>query len=164
MMHRDAVFALLEARGIRYEWREHPAVYHMGALAGDALPHPEAIAKNLLLRDDKHAHYYLICLKGGKRLDVKAFRRAHNTRPLCFAQGEELETVLGLKPGSVGPFGALNAGDRALTVVLDAAFFAPPGIIAVHPNDNTATLWLASTDLHDLLLAQRVPVIVEDFA
>ena len=35
----------------------------------------------------------------------------------------------------------------ASQLYLDAAFFAEPGLIGVHPNDNTATVWLSLADI-----------------
>ena len=91
-------------------------------------------------------------VRAGKRVDLKAFRRAHGTRPLSLADVPELHSILGLKPGSVGPFGLLN-GSAALCVplFLDEDFMKPPALIGIHPNDNTATVWLRTADLAGLL-------------
>ena len=40
------------------------------------LPHPECDAKNLFVRDDKKREYFLITVKGNKRVDLKEFRKA----------------------------------------------------------------------------------------
>ena len=75
-MDRDSVLALMKSRGIPFELVEHKDVYNMADLAEIALPHPEADAKNLFVRDDKKQRYYLITVKGEKRVDLKAFRHA----------------------------------------------------------------------------------------
>ena len=49
------------------------------------------------------------------------------------------------------PLGALNDREGQVEVFLDQDFLAPPGLIGVHPNDNTATLWLRTEDLIALL-------------
>lgn len=46
------------------------------------LPYPEWGAKNLFVRDDKKRNYYLITMKGNKRVDLKAFRRQRGLRAL----------------------------------------------------------------------------------
>ena len=97
-MNRSDVLALLKSRGIPFELVEHKAVYNMADLAEIALPHPEADAKNLFVRDDKRQSFYLITVKGEKRVDLKAFRHAHGTRPLSFASDEELAALLALTP------------------------------------------------------------------
>ena len=47
----------------------------------------------------------------------------------------------------------------ALQLYLDAAFFAEPGLIGVHPNDNTATVWLQTDDLIAMIQAHGNQVI-----
>lgn len=144
---KQGVYSYLDSRGIRYEVTEHRAVFNMAGLLGVQLPYPAAIAKNLFARDDKKQHYYLFTLKGDKRMDLKAFRRRYGTRPLSLASGEELQSVLGLMPGAVSPLGLLNDRERRTHFFLDADFLLPPAVVGVHPNDNTATLWLNAADL-----------------
>ena len=148
---KAAVYQLLTERGIWHEITEHPAVYNMEEMAAVDLPYPEADGKNLFVRDDKKRQYYLLTLRGDKRVDLKAFRQANGTRPLSFASAEDLQAKLGLLPGAVTPLGALNDREGQVEVFLDQDFLAPPGLIGVHPNDNTATLWLRTEDLIALL-------------
>lgn len=148
---KAAVYQLLTERGIWHEITEHPAVYNMEEMAAVDLPYPEADGKNLFVRDDKKRQYYLITVRGDKRVDLKAFRQANGTRPLSFASAEDLQAKLGLLPGAVTPLGALNDREGQVELFLDQAFLDPPGLIGVHPNDNTATLWLRTEDLIALL-------------
>ena len=131
--------------GIWHEITEHKAVYNMAELTDVALPCPEADAKNLFVRDDKKRNYYLITVKGDKRVDLKAFRKAYGTKSLTFASPEELSAILGLIPGAVTPLGLLN--DAACRVKLFIDRDLADGLIGVHPNDNTATIWLRTEDL-----------------
>ena len=71
--------------GIWHEITEHKAVYNMAELTDVALPYPEADAKNLFVRDDKKRNYYLITVRGDKRVDLKEFRHKYGTRALSFA-------------------------------------------------------------------------------
>ena len=70
-----------------------------------------------------------------KRVNLSLFRKEFNTRPLTFASSEDLERILGLYPGAVSPLGLLHDED----------------IIGMHPNDNTASLWLKVKDLKDII-------------
>lgn len=81
-MTKNEIYGFLREKGILYEVTEHKAVYNMKELADVELPHPEADAKNLFVRDDKKRNYYLITVKGNKRVDLKEFRRENGTRPL----------------------------------------------------------------------------------
>ena len=55
-------------------------------------------------------------------------------------------SLRGLTAGSVSPFGVLNDQGRRVEVFLDREFFDDPGMIGVHPNDNTATVWMRTED------------------
>ena len=123
--------------------------FHMEERADVELPYPDRDAKNLFVRDDKKKNYYLITVKGDKRVDLKEFRRQHGLRALTFASADDLMKFMKLTPGSVTPFGLLNDDERKVSLYLDAAF--ENSIIGVHPNDNTATVWLNANDLTELL-------------
>lgn len=157
-MTKQETYVFLREHDITFEITEHPAVYNMAECAELELPYPEADVKNLFVRDDKKRNYYLITVRGDKRVDLKEFRKAHGTRPLSFASPEELQTYLKLTPGSVTPLGLLNDETRSVRFYLDADFLLPPGRIGVHPNDNTATVWMQAEDLLCILRGQGTPV------
>lgn len=145
MMDKEQTCQFLRDMGIEFERVDHPAVCNMAEMAKIDLPHPEAEAKNLFLRDDRREHFFLLTVRGDKRVDLKEFRRARQTRPLRFASEEELSSLLGLIPGAVTPLGVLNDVEHHVKFFLDRAFAG--GLVGVHPNDNTATLWLRAEDL-----------------
>ncbi len=157
-MDKADIYELLDSRGIGYEVTEHPAVFNMAEVSAIVLPYPDANAKSLFVRDDKRQNYYLITVQGHKRVDLKAFRRTHHTRGLSFASADELMDILGLIPGAVTPLGVLNDAERSVQVFLDQEFLAEPGLIGVHPNDNTATVWLQAEDLVSLIREHGNPV------
>lgn len=148
-MNKKETYDFLNSHGICYEITEHKAVYNMAELAAIELPYPEADAKNLFVRDDKKRQYYLITVRGNKRVDLKSFRRANGTRPLSFASEEELFSILKLTPGAVTPLGLLNDQDHRVLFYLDRDFEGQ--MIGCHPNDNTATVWLKADDLVALI-------------
>ena len=150
-MNKEAVYALLRAQGIPFEVTEHGAVYTMAELKDVPLPYPEADAKNIFVRDDKKQNYFLITVRGNKRVNIREFRRTFGTRPLSFASAEELFDILALTPGSVTPFGLLNDDERKVRLILDSDFRKEPGLIGIHPNDNTATVCLRTDDLTNII-------------
>ena len=113
------------------------------------LPYPEWGAKNLFVRDDKKRNYYLITMKGNKRVDLKAFRRQRGLRALSFAAAEELFDIMKLIPGAVTPLGILNDAEHRVQVFMDVEFVGNK--IGVHPNDNTATVWMQADDLMKII-------------
>ena len=143
-MNKQETYEYLTAHGVDYEVIEHPAVFNMEEVEKLKLPHPEADAKNLFVRDDKKLHYYMITVQGDKRVDLKQFRKQHGLRNLSFASAEDLMEIMGLIPGAVTPLGLLNDRERKVELYLDAAF---ADLISIHPNDNTATVWMKAKDL-----------------
>lgn len=150
-MNKSDIYNYLTSRNIWHEITEHKAVYNMEEMAEVTLPYPEADGKNLFVRDDKKRNYYLITVRGDKRINLKEFKQKNGTRSLSFASEEDLMALLGLYPGSVTPLGLLNDTDCKVQLFLDQAFMDSPGLIGVHPNDNTATLWLKTEDLINLI-------------
>ncbi len=150
-MKKEEVYDFIKSKNIWYEITEHQAVYNMQELKKINLPYQEDDGKNLFVRDNKKRNYYLITVKGDKRLDLKAFSDTYHTRRLSFASEADLLHILNLKPGSVTPLGLLNDKDLQVTFYLDEDFLKENGIIGVHPNDNTATVWLKTLDLIALI-------------
>ena len=148
-MKKAEIYQYLTGKGISYEVTEHGAVYNMEDLAAMDLPYPDSDAKNLFVRDDKKRNYYLITVKGEKRVNLKEFRKAHGLRNLSFASPDDLMAIMGLIPGAVTPLGLLNAEEKKVIFYLDQEL--EDSLIGVHPNDNTATVWMQSKDLIMLL-------------
>ena len=145
-MIKEEIYKYLNDRKINYEITNHQAVYNMDELDNVDLPYKEFDAKNLFVRDDKKNNYYLITVKGDKRVDLKEFRKEYHTRSLSFAKEEELLSILNLTHGSVSPLGLLNDKEKKTIFFLDN-YFEDNSLIGIHPNDNTATIWLKAKDL-----------------
>ena len=148
-MNKTETYQYLTEHNIVYEVSEHKAVFNMEEAESLDLPYPECDAKNLFIRDDKKQNYYLITVKGDKRVNLKEFRKQHGLRALSFASPEELSAVMGLIPGAVTPLGILNDVERRVHFYLDKSFIGEK--IGVHPNDNTATIWVQADELMDLI-------------
>lgn len=157
-MNKEQIYRYLKQKNIWYEITNHKAVYNMKDLQDVDLPYPEGDAKNLFVRDDKKRNYYLITVKGTKKVDLKEFRHQNNTRPLSFVNEKELLELLNLKPGSVTPLGLLNDKEHKVEFFIDNELLEEPGIIGVHPNENTATVWLKTRDLITILKENNVKV------
>lgn len=160
---KQAVYDYLDELGIDYEAVEHQVVRNMEELYGIGLPHSESIAKNLFVCDDKKRNYYLITIKGDKRVDLKALRRKYGLRPLSLAKEEELKGILRIIPGSVTPLGILNDNGHKTSFFIDEDFLISPSIIGIHPNENTATIWLKVEDLLHIITEHGNPVKVVAF-
>ena len=105
------------------------------------------------MRDDKKRNYYLITVRGTKRVDLNEFRQKYGTRRLSFASDADLLAYLGLTPGSVTPLGLLNDTECKVQFCIDEEFLQPDALIGVHPNDNTASIFLKAADLLNIIAA-----------
>lgn len=152
---RNGVLSALKDAGISYELVDHPAVYNMEEMDELHLPHGEGIVKNLFLRDAKGRRFFLVSLMEDKRADLKALGTQLGVK-LSFASEERLMEKLGLERGSVTPFGVLNDESGSVEVLFDQDIQALP-LMGVHPNENTATVFLAPEDLAELIRRQGNP-------
>ena len=154
MMNKQDIYDLLKEKGIRHGVTEHGAVFNMEELDAVEMPHKDRLAKNLFVRDDKKENYYLITVRGERRVDLKEFKRTFGTRHLTFAGEEDMKRLLGVLPGSVSPFGLLNDSEHKVRFFVDRSFMEDDGLIGIHPNDNTATVWLNIEDLLAVIRGQ----------
>ncbi|MDO4593958.1 MAG: prolyl-tRNA synthetase associated domain-containing protein [Tissierellia bacterium] len=150
-MKKQEVYEFLNDKKIWHEIDEHEAVFTMEDLEKVDLKYPNLDAKNLFVRDDKKKNYYLISVKANKRVDLKEFKKRFQTRRLSFSSDKDLMEKLKLMPGSVSPLGILNNTDKDVIFYLDKEFLKEPSIIGVHPNENTAMVWLKTQELIDLI-------------
>ncbi len=145
-MNRLEIIEMLAVWNIPHHVIDHPAAHTIEEMDELALPGADQIAKNLFLRDDKKQHYYLVSIRKDKTVNLKALRCQLGTRPLSFASEEDLTAYLSLEKGAVTPFGLLNDVEQKACFVLDQDLLQLP-CIGVHPNENTATVWLPPGDL-----------------
>lgn len=150
-MNKQEILDYLKEKNVLHEVTEHKAVYNMEEVSQIDIPYPEAEAKNLFVRDDKKRNYYLITVKGDKKVNLKEFRKENNTHALSFASEDELKSIMGVIPGAVTPFGLLNDKELKVKLFIDKEFAKTGHLIAVHPNDNTATVYLKAEDLIDII-------------
>ena len=64
---------------------------------------------------------------------------------------KDLKEILDLTPGSVTSLGLLNDKECKVKFFLDKAFTVNKAIVGIHPNDNTATVFVKANDLIDII-------------
>ncbi len=160
MVGRDDVIALLESRAIAFESILHKAVFSIQEMEEAGVMHGDRIAKNLFLRDDRKRAYYLVSIRNDRTADLKELRRMLGSRPLSFASEDDLHLLLGLGKGEVTPFGLLNDSDHRVRFILDSFFSG--GVIGIHPNVNTETLFLKAEKLVSLLSEEGTECTILD--
>lgn len=116
--------------------------------------------KNLFLKDKKDA-VFLVVAEEDADLDMKSLHKRIGSARLSFGRPELLAELLGVAPGSVTPFGAINDVAGRVTVVLDARLLRHSSL-NFHPLENTATTAIGRDDLIKFLRATgHDPCIVD---
>lgn len=161
--YKNEIYALLEREGVPFEKVEHEAVFTMEAMEQAGIDRHGCICKNLFLRDAKGKQHFLVSVPDAQRVDLKWLSAQLGTSKLSFASAERLEKYLGVAQGSVSPLGILNDESGSVVFVADASLAALPAV-GVHPNDNTATVFLPFAALRQLIEAHGNSVRLIDFS
>jgi Ala-tRNA(Pro) deacylase len=141
----DDLFARLDALGIAHRTYSHPPVFTVEeakALRGTL---PGGHCKSLFLKDKKGGLWLVVALEEC-RVDLKALADRLGAPRFSFGSAELLYQGLGVRPGSVTPFAAVNDGEGRVTVVLQQAMLAH-NPLNYHPLENTRTTAITPGDL-----------------
>ena len=156
MFGKQEIKAFLEGKNIPFEWVEHKAVYTIEEMEELGLESMDEIAKNLFLRDQKGKRHFLVVVQGLKQVNLKELGEKLGTK-LSFASEERLEKYMGLKKGAVTPLGILNDENCTVEVYMDEDLCKLERI-GVHPNDNTASVYLSPDNLLTIIREHGNPV------
>lgn len=141
----EKVFAALNALNISYTLHYHPAV----STVDEAMKYWETIdaahCKNLFFRNHKGNRHYLVVVSYLQQLNVRLLELKLKQGKLSFASDERMMRYLGLKPGSVSPFGLINDTEKHVHVFIDKKLLEAE-FVSFHPNENTATIVIKSDD------------------
>ena len=150
MQNREAALSALSALNIPYELVEHKAVYTIDEVKELGLMEQGLVCKNLFLRDAKGKRHYIVVMDSDKKADLEKIGLDLASTRLSFASESRLQKILGLERGAVTPLGIINDLSHEVTVVFDDALKGEKKI-GIHPNDNTATIWLDFESLERLV-------------
>lgn len=150
MDEREKVLRSLDEQGIAYEEERHPAVYTISDMEALGICGRGEVARNLFLRDASGKRYFLVVAQKDKTTDLQAVRSQIGCSRLSFASEERLDRCMKLTKGAVSPLGILNDAECAVEVFIDRDLTEATRL-GVHPNDNTATVWLSFADLKKII-------------
>ena len=148
----DELFAFLESLDIGYSTVSHPPLFTVEQSRTQRGKIPGAHTKNLFLKDKKHALFLVTALEDAL-IELKSLHhRIGASGRLSFGSADLMLETLGVVPGAVTSFGAINDTEQRVTVVLDAALMDHE-VINAHPLVNTMTTSLKRDDLIKFLNA-----------
>ena len=160
---REDLFRFLDGLGIAHVTRDHAPVFTVAESASVALR--EEIAgghtKNLFVKDKKD-RYFLLTVEENAVVDLKSVHTLIGASGrVSFGRPEKLMEYLGVVPGSVTAFGAINDTANKVTFVLDADLMTHD-IVNGHPLSNDATTSVAGADLIRFLEATgHTPLVLK---
>jgi len=142
----DDLFAFLDGLGIKSRTIRHPALFTVaeskvlrGQITGGH-------TKNLFLKDKKD-NFFLVSVEEDAEVDLKTIHQKIGAASrVSFGNPERLMALLGVTPGAVTLFGAINDSEGKVLVIVDAALMQETSINA-HPLTNEATTAIAPADL-----------------
>lgn len=152
MSGQPIVYETLDKMGIAYRKAEHKAVYSRE----DVTPEEEhlwegcKVSKNLFLRNAKGDKHYLVVTTVDKKADLKHLAEEIGCTRLSFASEQRLDKYLKVKPGSISSFSVLNDQSREVIVVFDKELLGEKHF-ALHPNENTATIFIDFADVERIV-------------
>lgn len=155
---KQRVYDALKKMNIEYEVVEHEPVYTMEDMEHLGLAKKGVLCKNLFLRDSKGKRHFLVTCPEERKIDLKALSKTLGAGNLSFASEDRLEKHLGLKQGSVTPFGLMNNTERTVEFFIDKELGRCKSM-GIHPLENTATVFLSFKDLDKFLWNLDVDVI-----
>ena len=148
----DELFAYLDSLGIAHTTVRHQPLFTVEESQSLRGTIPGGHTKNLFLKDKKSALYLITALEDAA-IELKSLHRLLGaTGRFSFGSPEQMLENLGVTPGSVTAFGAINDTAGRITVVLDAGLMAHETINA-HPLINTMTTSISRDDLLKFLRA-----------
>lgn len=149
-MPRNIVYNYLNSNNIEYTTYEHPeaptieiARQHWHA---DGSKH----CKNLFFRNHKGNRHYLVVFDCNQSLAIHDLEQRLKQGKLTFASEQRMDKYLGLKPGSVSPFGLINDTENHVHLFLDKNLLNETSL-SFHPNDNRATVVIKQNEFQKYL-------------
>jgi Ala-tRNA(Pro) deacylase len=151
----DDLFAFLDTHKIAHKTASHPPLFTVEQSRELRGTIPGAHTKNLFLKDKRDA-VFLVVAPEEAAIDLKTLHHKLNAGRFSFGSANLMQELLGVLPGAVTPFGAINDTGLRVNVVLDSGLMQA-AIVNAHPLVNTMTTSLASHDLVKFLEATGHP-------
>jgi len=155
-------YALLEKLGIPYFRLDHAETPSIEAAYEVEKLLEIEICKNLFLCNSQKTNYYLLMMPGHKKFRTKELSKQINSSRLSFAEAEEMEKHLKIKPGSVSVLGLMNDESNHVQLLIDKEVLHSE-YLGCHPCVNTSSLKLRTSDLLTKFLPYigHEPIMVE---
>jgi len=151
MNGQSELYDILNELNIEFEYIEHPAVPTIEEAKKYWKDLEATHCKNIFFRNHKGNKHYLVILEHTQNLDIHDLEKRLKQGKLSFASEKRMVKYLGLKPGSVSPFGLINDKENHVYLFLDVNLKKSKKI-SFHPNINTASLVIDFRDFEKFVI------------
>ena len=134
-----------EELGIPYDLHEHEAVFTVAESEKVDKKITACHTRNMYLRTKKKENY-LVTLCHDTPIDLKKLEDVLSAKRFSFGSPDRLMEYLGVFPGSVTPFAAVNANPEDIAIILEEKMMNAEKV-AYHPLINTMTVVVTPDDL-----------------
>lgn len=145
MVGQEKVYTVLRELGIEFDYVEHPEAPTIEIAKKYWTNLDSTHCKNLFFRNHKGNRHYLVVFDCDHDLVIHDLEKMLKQGKLSFASEARMEKYLGLRPGSVSPFGLVNDEEHHVYVFLDKNLLKAKKL-SFHPNDNRASLAIKLDD------------------
>ena len=153
MIKKNDILKIFEKKEIKYTIYKHEPFYTVEDSNKKRSEMKGAHTKNLFLKNKKN-QFVLFSCNENSLVDLKNFSKSIGIKNLSFAKPEYLLKFLGIKPGSVSPFGLLNDSDNIVDFYLEEVLENSTDI-NFHPLINTSTISLKTKDFISFMIENK---------
>lgn len=144
--NRADLLAFLDGLGIAHKTKDHAPVFTVAESVALRDEIPGGHTKNLFVKDKKD-NFFLLTVEENAVVDLKTVHTVIGAASkVSFGKPEKLMEYLGVIPGAVTAFGAINDTGGKVTFVLDEELMGND-VINCHPLSNDATTSIGRDDL-----------------
>ena len=144
-------YDLLDRLGIPYDRVDHPAAANMDDCAEVDRFLGTTMCKNLFLCNRQKTDFYLLMIPADKPFKTKELSHQLGCSRLSFGDGEAMEELLDITPGSLSVMGLMNDPDNRVRLLVDQDLLRDE-FLGCHPCINTSSLRLPMKSLTEIFL------------
>jgi Ala-tRNA(Pro) deacylase len=141
----QALLNILQEIGVAYQIYDHEPIFRVEDGLHLKKSIPGLHCRNLFLCDKKKT-MFLVVAANDTAVDLKKLDSLIGSARLSFGSPERLWKYLGIYPGAVCPFAAINDKNLEVNIILDGFMMKAP-VVCYHPLDNAQTIGLTPADL-----------------
>lgn len=144
-------YAFLDEAGVKYQRLDHDRADTMEVCREIDLRLDAVICKNLVLCNRQKTDFYLLLIPDDKVFKTKDLSAQIGSARLSFASAEDMESLLGVSPGSASVLALKNDHANRVRLLIDREVLESESF-GCHPCVNTSSLRFSVKDLTEKVI------------